>query len=380
MVVELFTEAELTTARTYHDPQYLVSGVQLLLAPFSLAAIAAFLTRPLYALSVRLTARWRSALLSRMWRSDAWAASLVFALLFVFAYELVGLPLSYWSDFVVEHRYGLSKLTFSTYVLDALKGYAVLAVAVSALAFGLFGLARRLPGWWVALSVVGSLTMAGSTLLDPYTDRLYVEQTPLAPGPLHDRITETMHRAGIDFSAVQVDQTAERSVRMNAAFAGVGPTRTIMVNDTLLTNLTDDEVIAAISHEAGHVGQPKWPARVMAMVAFSFFLFAVEWLFRRSAARGWFGISARADIRTLPLIYLCFTLLGLVGTPLSAAVQRKAERDADAYAITLTHDPAAFRSMLVKLARVNWLDPDPPLWVELMQGHPPIAQRIEAAR
>jgi STE24 endopeptidase len=379
MLVELFTESELAAAREYHDPQYLVSGVQLLLTPLALAMLAAFATRPLYALSLRLTTRWRSAVLSRMWRSDAWAAALVFAVLFAFSYDLIDLPQSFWSDFVVEHRYGLSRTSLGTYLVDLLKGYSVLAVAVAALAFGLFGLARRLPSWWVALAVVGSATMAASTLLDPYRERLYVDQTPLPEGPLHARITETMRRAGIDFRDVLVDTTTSRTVRMNAAFAGVGPTRTIMVSDSLLANLTEDEVVAAIAHEAGHVGQPKWPARVMAMGALSVFLFAIEWLFRLSAARGWFGITSRADIRTLPLIYLLFSLSTLAGTPLSAAAQRKAEREADAYAIALTQNPEAFRSMLVKLAKVNWLDPAPPRWVSLLQGHPPIVERIEAA-
>jgi STE24 endopeptidase len=170
-------------------------------------------------------------------------------------------------------------------------------------------------------------------------------------------------------------------VRVQAYFAGNGATRTIVLNDALLKNMTDDEVLAAVAHEAGHVREPRWPARVLSAVALFAFLGLVEWLFRRSAKRGWFGISERADIRTLPLILLVFDLSMSAAGPVSGWVSRRREWAADRFALELTRDPASFSSMLVKAARVNKMDPQPPRWLVLKGlSHPPIGERIEFAR
>jgi STE24 endopeptidase len=378
--VDLFSPTELAEIREYHRAAYLLSAFNLLVWPVLVTLLALWAPRPLYALSTRLTARWKSAALSRVWRSDDWGAAIVFSLLYYWAFDLLALPQVVWFGFVQEHRYGMSTMSFGTFVGDQLKSYALAAIAVASLAFGLFGLARRLPSWWVVMAVVATVAMSASALLDPYRERIFIEQVPLADGPLRTRITETMRQAKIDFLDVLVDKSSSRTVRLQAYFAGSGPTRTIVLNDALVANLTDDEAIAAVAHEAGHVGEARWVGRGLAAVALVVFLFVIEWIFRRSAARGWFGITQRADIRALPLILLVFDVATWVADPLSAAAARRAEWRADRFALELTHNPEAFRSMLTKVARVNKMDPDPPWWIALYQSHPPISARIAAAK
>ncbi len=378
--MDLFSPAELAEIRAYHQPGYAVAAFNLLVWPVALGLLARFLTRPLYDASVRLTAGWKSAALSRMWRSDQWGASIVFTVLLFLGFELLSLPEAVWLGFVREHQYGMSTMSFGTFVVDQLKAYAVTTLAAASLAFGLFGLARRLRSWWWVMAVIASLAMTAAGLIDPYKGRLYIEQVPLAAGPLRDRIGETMRQAKVDFQDVLVDKTASRTVRLQAYFAGSGPTRTIVLNDSLVANLTEDEVIAAVAHEAGHVGDSRWAGRFWAAVALTTFLAFIEWMFRRSAARGWFGITQRGDVRVLPVIMLVFELATRAGDPISAAASRSAEWSADRFALELTHNPEAFRSMLTKVARVNKMDPDPPWWVAALQAHPPISARIAAVK
>jgi STE24 endopeptidase len=223
--------------------------------------------------------------------------------------------------------------------------------------------------------------MTASAALDPYRSRLYVEQKPLPDGPLRARILSLVKQADVEVADVLVDETLSRTVRLQAYFAGAGPTRTIVLNDALLKNLTDDEILAAVAHESGHVHEPRWPARVLSTVSLFAFLGLVEWLFRRSAKRGWFGITERADIRTLPLILLVFDLSMSAAGPVSGWVSRRREWAADRYAMELTKDPQAFASMLVKAAQVNKMDPEPPRWLVLKgMSHPPIGERVEFAR
>lgn len=377
----IFTATELAEVKAYHAPRYTFEAVDTLLWPLVLVLVVRFLTVPLYRLATRLTARWRSAVLDRVWKGPGWGATIVFALLLFGLFSLVTLPSDIWFGFVREHQYGLATSSPWVFAVDSFKAHLFTAVAVLSLAFGLFGLARRLPQWWWVMGLVASLVMTASAAIDPYRSRLYIEQKPLPDGPLRARILSLVKEANVEVADVLVDETLSRTVRLQAYFAGTGPTRTIVLNDALLKNLTDDEILAAVAHESGHVHESRWPARVLSTVSLFAFLGLVEWLFRRSAKRGWFGITERADIRTLPLILLVFDLSMSAAGPMSGWVSRRREWAADRYGMTLTKNPDAFASMLVKAARVNKMDPEPPRWLVLKGlSHPPIGERVDFAR
>ncbi|MDX2014858.1 MAG: M48 family metalloprotease [Myxococcaceae bacterium] len=387
----IYTPEQLAEVKAYHEPRYLVSAVDFFVTPLVLTAMVVFVTRPLWGFSSRLGERFEawsvgapvvralSRVGSLLWRGPGWAGSLLFALLFFELFSLTDLPTEIGLGYFHEHAHGLSRTTPGVFAVDLFKAKLVFALAIGSLVFGLYGLARRTPQWWWLLGVSASVLMLGSAAIDPYRARLYVQQTPLEAGPLRERITALMGQAGIDFQDVLVDQTSSRTVRVQAYFAGAGPTRTIVLNDSLVKELTTDEVLAAVAHEAGHVNEPRWRGRVASAVVLVGFLGLLEALFRRSASRRWFGIEARADVRTLPVIALLFTLAMMASGPVSAAVSREREYAADRYAVALTKDVAAFRSMLRKAARVNKMDPSPPRWVVLRSwSHPPITDRLEA--
>lgn len=387
----IYTPEQLTEVKAYHEPRYLVAAVDFVVTPLLLTAMVLFATRPLWRLSSRWgegLERWAAGVpgvrvLARvgalLWQGPGWAGALVFALLFFELFGLTDLPTEIGLGYFHEHAHGLSRTTPGVFAVDLLKGKVMFAVALGSLVFGLYGLARRTRHWWWLLGVTAAVLMLGSSAIDPYRARLYVDQTPLEAGALREQITSLMATAGIDFQDVIVEHTASRTVRVQAYFAGAGPTRTIVLNDSLLKELTTGEVVAAVAHEAGHVNEPRWGGRVASGVVLVLFLGFLEWLFRRSAARGWFGIEARADVRTLPVIALVFTLAMMASGPLSAAVSREREFAADRYGVALTKDVAAFRSMLRKAARVNKMDPSPPRWVVLRSwSHPPITDRLLA--
>jgi STE24 endopeptidase len=396
VATEIFSAAELAEINAYHAPVYLHAALDSVLWPLALVLMVRFVPRPLgrladaQALRLDTRAPWlRTAPVvlvvarvgDRMWGGPGWGAALLFGFILFEGFTLIDLPVDIYFGFFREHEYGMSRETAGQFAWDWLKGNTLMAVAVAALAFGLFGLARRLTAWWWVMGLVASVAMTASSALDPYRARLYVDQTPLPQGELRDRIVALMEKAGIDFQDILVDKTSARTVRLQAYFAGSGPTRTINLNDSLLSALTTDEILAVVGHEAGHVGESRWPARVGSALALLLFLGLVELVFRTSAKRHWFGVDARADIRTLPLILLVFDLSMTAAGPVSAALSREREYEADRYAVALTHRPDAFRSMLVKAARLNKMDPSPPQWLVLKGlSHPPIGERIEAVR
>jgi STE24 endopeptidase len=389
----IFTPEQLAEIKAYHLPYYIRSAVSPFITLGFLALVLGPLNKPFFRLS-QAVAAWldgqfaflRTAPVSRaffrvmdkMWGEPGWGTAVFFALCVDLSFKIALLPLNIYFDYIREHLYGMSNETPLTYTIDVLKGTAADAVSTSALVLGLYGLARFLPRrWWLVLGVPVSLVMLVSSAIDPYRGRMFYEQAPLEAGSLRTRITELMARANVTFADVVVEKTSVSSKRLQAYFAGQGPTRTIVLNDVILQSLTEDEILAAVAHEAGHADESKWPGRIGSSIAMVAFLFAVHQILRLAAARGWFGTTRFADIRTLPLLWLLLFVVMTSSAPISAANSREREREADRYALRLTHDPTTFRRMLVKATRVNKIDPEPPRWIVIKgMTHPPMGERI----
>ncbi|MBZ4394567.1 M48 family metalloprotease [Myxococcus sp. AS-1-15] len=388
----LFTPEQLAEIHAYHLPHYIRAAVN----PFArfalLALMLGVLVRPFFRMATAAAAglerrfgilrtapvsRAFFSAMDRLWGESGWGAAVLFALMTDLFVKLVYAPVDIWFAYTLEHQHGMSNYTPAAFARDMLKGHLLGGFAIAALVIGLYGLARRTRHWWWVLGVPVALLMLVSSALDTYRGRLYFEQEPLPPGPLRTRMTALMAQANITFSDVLVEKTSVASRRIQAYFAGQGPTRAIVLNDVILQELSEDEVLAAVAHEAGHVQEQKWPGRIASSLAVVALLFAIDRMLRVAAARSWFGTSRFADIRTLPLLSLLLSLVLLLGAPIAGAFSRERERTADRFALNLTHDVDAFRRMLVKAARVNKMDPDPPRWVVLKgMSHPPVGERL----
>jgi STE24 endopeptidase len=376
LVEAIFTPEQLAEIQAYHRPHYLWGAMGDVVNLAVSLLLLRFLVGPLYRRCERV--KIPSKVLARMWKGDGWAPALAFAISYFALTTLLYLPMDVYFDYVLEHAYGLSKHTPATYAFDYVKGLFISIGALSALTFGLFGLARRVRIWWLLLGAVGAVVLLFSAALDPYRARIFFDQKPLPAGELRERITALMAKANIDFRDVLVEDNSRATVRLQAYFAGRGPTRTIVLNESLVKELTTDEILAAVAHEAGHVHESRWPGTIASAITLLLFLFGVDRLLRWIARRGFWGVTETADIRALPVVLLVFALCSTVAKPVSAAFSRERERAADLYGLELTRNPDAFASMLVKAARVNKMDPDPPLWVTLKsRSQPTIRQRLD---
>jgi STE24 endopeptidase len=388
----IFTPEQLAEIKAYHLPGYIYSGVDTLIYPTLLVLILTVLHRPFYrwaeAGAARLSQRLaflRTApvsrvlvkVMDRLWGEPGWGVALLFAFYVDLFLLLLYTPLDVYFGYFREHQYGMSAYTPLAYAIDTLKEVAIGSTITATLVVGLYGLARRTSRWWLALGVPVALLLLVASALDPYRGRVYFEQEPLAAGPLRASITGLMERAGVTFADVVVEKTSVASKRIQGYFAGQGPTRTIVLTDTMIEKLDEREILAVVAHEAGHIHEPKWPGRIAASLLTVALLYLIHRLLQRAAARQWFGTTRFADIRTLPFLYLLLYVLFLLANPISSAFSREREREADQYAIRLTGDREGFRNMLVKATRLNKMDPEPPLWLVLKShSHPPMAERI----
>jgi STE24 endopeptidase len=295
--------------------------------------------------------------------------------------ELLTLPFDFWSGYVLEHRYKLSTQTFRGWVWKRVKGYLVGGPIGLLLLFGLYALLWWSGPWWWLWATAGwlAVTLLLGRILPVLILPLFYKVTRLDDTTLLDRLRRLAEGTGLDVEGVyRLDLSAETR-KANAALAGLGRTRRVLLGDTLLKEFTPEEIDVVFAHEVGHHVY----RHLLKMIAFNVVLAAAGfWLcdvvLRHGAVA--LGYPEFNDPSALPLLLLVLMLFGLVLSPAENALSRFFERQCDRYALKRTGLPGAYRSAFEKLARMNKADPDPhPVVVWLFEDHPPIRQRLALA-
>jgi STE24 endopeptidase len=295
--------------------------------------------------------------------------------------ELLTLPFDFWSGFILEHRYQLSNQTFRGWVWKRIKGYLVGGPLGLALLLGLYALLWWSGPWWWLWATAGwlAVTLLLGRLLPVLILPLFYKVTRLDDPPLLDRLRRLTEGTGLGVEGVyRLDLSAETK-KANAALAGLGRARRVLLGDTLLQEFTPEEIEVVFAHEVGHhVHRHLLKAVAGSVLVSAAGLWLCDVILRRSAvALGYPAFDAPA---ALPLLLLVLTVFGLLLGPVQNALSRFFEHQADRYALERTGRPDAYRSAFRKLARMNKADPDPhPVVVWLFDDHPPIRQRLATA-
>ena len=296
--------------------------------------------------------------------------------------ELGDLPLSFYSGFLLERRYGLSHEPLGRWLADQAKSFAiglVLSSVAAAIVYALIGLSPA--RWWIPAGIVFALLIAGLTNLAPVLFLpLFYRVKPLEREELHTRLLRLAERAGTKVLGVYEWGMGEKTRKANAAVWGLGSTRRILVSDTMLAEYTDEEVEVVLAHELSHhVHGDIWKGVVLeSLLVVAGFYLASRALIGFAPL---FGLSGVADIAGVPLLVLAAGAVSFVMVPVALAISRAFERRADRFALTLTRNPAAFISTMRRLAAQNLAEEHPSKLVQwLFYSHPPVRERIEAAR
>ena len=296
--------------------------------------------------------------------------------------ELGGLPLAFYSGFVLERRYGLSEEPLGRWIGDQAKAFAIGLVLSSIGAAIVYALIRLSPDrWWISAGAVFALLIVGLTNLAPVLLLpLFYRVKPLEREALHARLLELADRAGAKVLGAYEWGLSEKTKKANAALAGLGSTRRILVSDTMLAEYTDEEIEVVLAHElAHHVHGDIWKGIVFE----SLLILAGFYLASRALAglAPMFNLRGVADIAGLPLLVLAAGAVSFVMVPVAHAMSRGFERSADRFALKLTRNPAAFISAMKRLAAQNLAEEHPSKLVQwLFYSHPPVRERIDAAR
>ena len=291
-------------------------------------------------------------------------------------------PFAFYDGFVLERRYGLSLQTRRNWLLDQLKG-AVVSLVLAMLAGSLvYACIRIAPGvWWLLAGILCAALVAGLTNLAPVLLLpLLYRVKPIGRDSLRERLMVLANRAGARVLGAYEWGLGEKTRKANAVLAGLGSTRRILVSDTMLADYSDDEIEIVLAHElAHHIHGDIWK-----MLAFEGCLLLGGFY---AAARALesavpaLGLRGPADLAGLPVLLLAAGAVSLLAVPLAHLLSRTFERSADRFALELTRNPHAFISAMRRLAAQNMAEDRPSRIVQwLFYSHPPVAERIEAAR
>lgn len=324
-------------------------------------------------------ARWLEGIAGPVWVARALyiaAATPAYMIGFLLPYEFV-------TDYLLDRRYGLTRQTAAGWLADFGK-QTVLTLVQMLVALEIVYFCLDLAGrwWWVAAGIAWFLLGVVLTRIYPVLILpLFHRGERIAGGELVARLEAMARRAGVRIAGVYRLVVSDKTSRVNAALAGLGSTRRILLGDTLLDRFSHDEIEVVMAHEMGHDRHRDLWRLLVANGAFVFGAFLLaDVLLRRAVAIPRTGVREINDIAGLPALLLALGIAFVVVMPATHAYSRRRERAADDFALAITGNPEAFIGAMRRLAEHNLADPDPHPMVEfLLHTHPSIGRRIRWA-
>jgi STE24 endopeptidase len=311
------------------------------------------------------------------------AEALLGGLIILMMMWLLSLPFAAWRHTVLRD-YGLSTQNWGGWAVDQLKSYAVGAVIGAVVLAGFYALTQFAPRWWWVFGAAGAaalvvlLSFVFPVLVEPVFNRF----TPLPAGPLRDALVTMAARDGMPVQDVLVADASRRTTGLNAYVSGFGPTRRIVVYDTLLREAPAAEVRSVVAHELGHAKHrdPEL-GTLLGAIGAAAAVVALYLLGQWGGLLGRAGVESIDSPKAIGVVLAIVTVAGLVSGPVQSLVSRRIEARADQHALRLTGDPAEFAAMQLRLAEVNIADVHPPLLEYLLFAtHPDTVERLAAAR
>jgi STE24 endopeptidase len=308
-------------------------------------------------------------------------------LLFIFSIGLVftvfSLPFSLYSQFVIEERFGFNKMTLGLFFLDRIKALIMSIVIVLPLYYVLLWLLEVTGSWWWLLAFAFYtlfqlfITIIYPTVIAP----LFNKFTPIEDGNLKKKIKALLKKVQYTAKGIFMMDGSKRSKHSNAYFTGIGKTKRIVLFDTLINTLKENEITAVLAHEIGHQKKKhviKMLILSMASVLLGFFL--IHLLLDYIPLYTAFAFSRVSFHAILIILSLCSGAFTFILTPLFSLLSRKYEYQADEFAaLQLKKGAASLKNALLTLSKDNLSNLTPhPLYSFYYYSHPTLAERVRA--
>ncbi|GAB6281412.1 MAG: M48 family metallopeptidase [Ignavibacterium sp.] len=305
---------------------------------------------------------------------------LVFIFVTGLAISIIFFPINFYTGFYLEHKYNLSNQTFWKWIWEGLKGLLIgILIGVPIILVFYYVIKNFGSLWWLPFAIFMFLTSVVLARIIPvFILPLFYKISSIEDEELKNRIEKLAADSGLMIQNVFKFNMSKNTKKANAAFTGIGKSKRILLADTLVEKFSTDEIETVLAHEFGHYKKKHILKNIIIGTVLSFFtLFIIAYLYDISLPI--FNFTTRFEISALPLLSLWAMLISIIETPISSAISRKYEYEADAYAVTSTNKAEAFVNSLTKLTEQNLGDKDPHPFIEwFFYSHPSIKNRVKA--
>lgn len=305
-----------------------------------------------------------------------------YILIAYFGYYLLDLPFNFYHSFMLEHKFGLSNQRIKDWLIDQVKAGVIFYLIALLLAAAFYYILKHfLYSWWLVFSlfwIFFSLVLAklAPVLIIP----LFFKYKKISDDKLRERIIKLSERMGVKVLDVFEIDFSKKTLKANAAFAGWGRTRRVILADTLKDKYSSDEIEVILAHEFAHYRLK----HLIKLILFNFLATATYFyiIFLTSDRVLWLlGFPFLWEVSALPVILLYLLILSIIMQPLQNYLSRRFEKEADREALKVTGLKEAFIGTFEKLAGQNLADRNPHPFIKFFFfDHPPIDERIAMAR
>lgn len=318
--------------------------------------------------------------IARTWFENEIYIGLSFFGIVVLASSLISVPFSYYQTFVIEEKYGFNTTTLATFVGDLCKSLILAAVfggGILALLIWFFELTVS-NFWWYAWGLISFFALFANMFYAKLIVPIFNKQTLLAEGSLRNKIESYANEVGFKLQSIYVIDGSKRSTKANAYFSGFGKEKRITLYDTLIKELSEDEVVAVLAHEVGHYKKKHIIFNLLASIFTTGFTL---WIFSLLVNEPLLAEVLGASTTSFHLSLITF---GLLYSPISTitglvmnVISRKFEYQADDFA-KHTFKAEHLVSSLKKLSSKSLSNLTPhPTFVFFNYSHPPLQKRVE---
>lgn len=305
----------------------------------------------------------------------------IFVVIFLAINAIFALPLDAYKSLIIDKSFGFSKMSGRLFAVDFLKSFVMTLIFGFVIAFALVWLIENIAFWWIWGFVLMLFVAIGANIIYPlFIAPIFNKFMPLADEALKSRIEGIMQRVGFKANGIFVMDASKRDGRLNAYFGGFGKAKRVVLFDTLLSKVSQNELLAILGHELGHFKHKDLLKNIciMAFVLFALFFIAgnlPQWLFADFDS----GFeSSKNGALTLCVLILIANLISFYFMPIINFFSRRAEYKADEFGANLTNK-ADLRNALAKLVSENKAFPySHSVFVFFYMSHPPLIERLKA--
>lgn len=309
-------------------------------------------------------------------------SALIYPLVVGAFFSILSIPESYYSQFVIEEKFGFNKMDLKTFVTDTIKASLISIVFVLPLFAGILWFVDNFANsWWIlgALLVLGFQVFIAA-IYPVFLAPIFNKFTPLEEGSLKNKITDLAKQVNFKMSGIFTIDGSKRSSHSNAYFAGMGAMKRIVLFDTLVNKHSEDEILAVIAHEMGHnVKKHIQKSLVLSSILMFVVFYVLSVCLKSDLFFNAFGVDNPSNHVGLVLFFLFSSVFMFPISPIFTKISRKNEFEADNFAVITTKNKDNLAQALVKLTKENLGNLTPHPWYSAYHySHPTTIERVDA--